>query len=1257
MVRNTTHELYGVRISGEVYSLLRDLRDNCPRNLGTVDIDVAISLITCRKRDFITSYDQLNEIVVLLSKVCGDSRRFVATKIMHYYASNFPSKVESIQSYITYMPTDNLDVKQQSGDEQVIDKIQPSSTSLITGIVKEEGEDSDELDSDTTGRESSAVPTTGSGRRGRLSKASVKGNKLNRTQANDINSLKLSTLLPSLVGKPIKRAQLEARKEYTRQIDESRACYGRPIKYDLEIHELAVQAMEYELLTTFSYLQQPIVAHNPSEKRHFFIPGNTFPFCSTSLPMVYPPLGTIMAAPADFLCRPRLPRRKITRDMVKKISPNEVSSYIYDAHLLDYTRHNDADDPSDLRVELRPAWAQTIDFSKAACDFPGEIMWQYPMYRLVTQKPVPEHHSLIDLTGCYVTADALFDSLTTELIELARNVIKYAQKRKRLAFRQRVARRKKPVGLPSIFNESLLSKESFSPINDPVGADDILGSHSDLPLSPMVLDDLSETITDDETDDSESNSQMLKISILNLLERLQKIVFFPPFRVCVDQRHLGNVSRYVRFVESPFDATCYIKAVGVSGSTRLQLHAARDLPANAELTLHAGSFCWIKHDSELMHHLYTLENYILFTDQLTIGKPWRSFLHRPSSNTTETTSTIMDSAMLVTLAEMRLRESASTLLSVKLIDLDFIKWLSDQLYDVLYVEESIITDLCQLHINLMDVIDPENATINTTNNRCNVLVNPKNFFTHSSHAHSCSLNIVTADTNFSMNGYYLYHFFLTHKLLSDTNSLNNLKSLLLLTNERQLSLLTTLIGAQLTAIYTDLDGGTSSVSKGFQITSFVLTQPYNTQLVDSDLPLTIRALKHEARHVSIDSCLSNRSTTWHSSICVFIVKQDGVIDDVEFIFIEKLQNYLITFQKKNPTYSCYEISLDRYIMNIIKSYIETTTMRPSIVMKTFPTYYSAWTPFVPISEVQSLTFDPLLTRIFLTIAKCYKNYKILPDIAAVMNLPLTTPYNTSSIAVTAASTVDKVLLQGITQNSFIPAALDEQIDALLLRLIHHNTYFNLISYGMGISKNKYIDMVKQLISSPLHFSLADAWSHPLEIFDISALPNALKFLATYILQSRTENVQFLQSVLLELKNCNREYNYKSHILVQEASVFSDTVLYMLATDILTLLHSMPPLSGKNKQNKAKRSIIQKEALWPGSKEYAPPGYNGLYARSTPQTTNSYLTPIDYLKKYDDNVASSSFTPKKTPTRKYFSSPVIQRVFADARTTFQSKIKL
>lgn len=1253
MVRNTTHELYGVRISGEVYSLLRDLRDNCPRNLGSVDIDVAISLITCKRRDFITSYDQLNEIVVLLSKVCGDSRRFVATKIMNYYATNFPSKVESIQSYIAYMPTDNLDGKQQSTDDQATDKTQPPSTSLITGIIKEDDDESDDLDSEVTLKEPGTM-SAGTGKRSRLSKM-AKGNKANRVQANDISSLKLSTLLSTLVGKPIKRAQLEARKEYTRQIDESRACYGRPIKYDLEIQELAIQVMESELLTTFSYLQKPIVAHSSSERRHFFIPGNTFPFCSTSLPMVYPPLGTIMAAPADFLCRPRLPGRRITRETTKRIPPNEVSSYIYDSHLLDYTRHNDTDDPSDLRVELRPAWAQTIDFSKAAYDLPGEVMWQYPMYKLLTQKPVPEHHSLIDLTGCYVTADALFDSLTTELIELARNVVKCARKRRRLAYRQRSARRKRPISLPSIFNESL-SKDSFSPTNDTAGAADALGSHSDLPLSPVTVDDLSETNTDEETDDSDSDSQSLGIVILNLLERLQKIIFFPPFRVCVDQRHLGNVSRYVRFVESPFDATCYVKAVGVSGSTRLQLHAAKDLPANAELTLHAGSFSWIKCTSELMRYLYTLEEYILFTDQLALRRPWQSLLHCSSSNdNTESTPTIMDSAMLVTLAEMRLRESAASLLSLKQIDLDFMTWLSDQLYDVSYAEESSLGDFRQLHISLASVLDPANAAINTTNNRCTVLVNPKNFFTHSTHAHSCSLNIVTADTNFSMNGYYLYHFFLTHKLLTDRDSLDTLQSSLLLTNDQQRSLLTTLLGAQLTAIYTDLDGGTSPVAKSFQTIGFVLAPPDADNLAESALPLTIKVLKHEARCISVDSCLNSKSSTWHSSVCVFVVRADGTIDTVEYIFAEKLQNYLSLLQKKNPTYNCYEVPLDHYIMGIIKGYIETAAVGPSVVMKTFPTYYSAWTPFVPVSEVQSLTFDPLLTRIFFTIAKCYKNYKILPDLAATLNVPLSVPYSSSS-AVPATSTVDKVLLQGAPPHSFIPTALDEQIDALLLRLIHHNTYFNLISYGMGISKHKYVDMIKELVSSPLHFSLADTWSHPLELFDIAALPNTLQFLSNYVLRSRNEDVQFLQSTLLDLKGCNKEHNYKSHILVQEASIFSDTVLHMLATDILALLHSMPPLSGKNKQAKAKRSLIQKEALWPGSKEYAPPGYNGLYARATPQTTYSYLTPSDYLKKYGDDVVDVSFTPKAVLVDKHFSSPVMQRIFADARATFQNKVK-
>ena len=209
---------------------------------------------------------------------------------------------------------------------------------------------------------------------------------------------------------------------------------------------------------------------------------------------------------------------------------------------------------------------------------------------------------------------------------------------------------------------------------------------------------------------------------------------------------------------------------------------------------------------------------------------------------------------------------------------------------------------------------------------------------------------------------------------------------------------------------------------------------------------------------------------------------------------------------------------------------------------------------------------------------------------------------------------------------------------------------------MGISKHKYVDMIRQLISSPLHFSLADAWSHPLELFDIAALPNALISLATYVLRSQTSDIQFLQSTLLELKDCNREHNYKSYILVQEASIFSDTVLYMLATDILALLHSMPPLSGKNKQNKSKRNIIQKEALWPGSKEYAPSGYNGLYARVAPQMTHFYLAPDDYLKKHGDGTNNTSFTPKAIPVSKRFSSPVIQRIFADARATFQSKVK-
>lgn len=41
-------------------------------------------------------------------------------------------------------------------------------------------------------------------------------------------------------------------------------------------------------------------------------------------------------------------------------------------------------------------------------------MFRCAQYNLLTKKPVPQHHSLVDFTGCYVTPDAALASLIFE---------------------------------------------------------------------------------------------------------------------------------------------------------------------------------------------------------------------------------------------------------------------------------------------------------------------------------------------------------------------------------------------------------------------------------------------------------------------------------------------------------------------------------------------------------------------------------------------------------------------------------------------------------------------------------------------------------------------------------------------------------------------------------------------------------------------------------------------------------------------------
>lgn len=194
---------------------------------------------------------------------------------------------------------------------------------------------------------------------------------------------------------------------------------------------------------------------------------------------------------------------------------------------IDISYSNEAHDDPDLLVTAPAFYGFVVGTGSPR-------LFQCVQYSLRTKKPVPQHHSLCDLTGVYCDASALYKSLLLEFRAITRT----------------------------------------------------------------------------------SN----KISILRVLERLTKIKYFPPMCLFVDQRHFGSVARYATFVKD--HPSGYLKAVGIGGGVRLQLHCAQDIGKDTEISLLLDDYFCMKRNSELYNYMLSFIQGVRELQQLENDRPW-----------------------------------------------------------------------------------------------------------------------------------------------------------------------------------------------------------------------------------------------------------------------------------------------------------------------------------------------------------------------------------------------------------------------------------------------------------------------------------------------------------------------------------------------------------------------------------------------------------------------------------------------------------
>ncbi|CAL6089040.1 Conserved_hypothetical protein [Hexamita inflata] len=261
--------------------------------------------------------------------------------------------------------------------------------------------------------------------------------------------LVLNPLLRQLQKSKIS-ATVEGRAVYENQLQESPECFSKPLQAQVEKTAL------------FKQLQ---------------IPYDEVNLCQ------YHPSLFLLAAPPQY----SFPKLKSLPSMQS-----------YSSMQLEINYSNESHDDPDIIFDA-PVYYKWLT------NFPQQQLIRNPILSVKTKKPVPQHHSLLDITGVYTNYDSFLISILTQM--------------------------------------KLMCAQSKSK----------------------------------------------KISYLEILSILSKVKYFPPFKMFVDQIHYGNDARYIRFCNSYPSA--YLKAVGIGGSVRLQVHCSKDIAKDTELSLLMDYFC------------------------------------------------------------------------------------------------------------------------------------------------------------------------------------------------------------------------------------------------------------------------------------------------------------------------------------------------------------------------------------------------------------------------------------------------------------------------------------------------------------------------------------------------------------------------------------------------------------------------------------------------------------------------------------------
>lgn len=1369
MGRALHREIYGCRVSIQTYNLIQNLFTYIPRNAEALDVDVALSFIQAEASDFVSSYDTLSELVLVLSRVCKLSRRAIAEKILAIYLESFSeAKAQIIADFVSTLtpespafqasPTvslviDDMSVSQAvtdlessdlkstlqrksgsltslhadvSGRKRVRDRSLAGACQKSTGSLLGSCDDNARIEAVRLRRNESenlrvdrryragkrlseatdpsddfseplseeslgilSVPETLSSSKPLRSGSSRKTGSVSmlplsvhsfrqfsqsggRSKSGEAGS-SLAAMLYSLPARSIKRCLQMCRREYTRQFEDTRSATDHPLKVSLNVTLNALESLRYELKTTFKYLQGPIVPFTEEEAGSFYYPGNYAPYCKVCVPCYHPSVALLMASPTKFLPEssiadslmlwtasgaseqdpedrenPRgpgpLPAQAAQEPETKVPAKEEpvhgdrggsprtvqvpqslIKGNPYLDFMLDQSRPNDHDDTPDLTLTLRDAWEATATLQQRPVADPGCTMWEYPSYAMYTQRPVPQHHCILDLVGVYTPPDVLFDSVRTDLRMLAENL----------------------TAMPSSSRTS--------------------GGRSQASLT-----------------------------LLHILRRVSHIVYFPPLRICVDQRHFGNESRFVRFVDRVSDATCYLKVVGIAGYNRLQLHAAKDLGSSVELTLHAGAFSWLSQDSDLMRCLFELSSLLDFSDFLVREQVWMPTAREqltPEQLKSESAMTHMKEATVLTLMGRRFRAASYCLKVIRVPLLSaasedstrFDEWLANQLKDLdiaeylntvrnrsdnppciaPFRESKVLPQPCE-HSKESSGIEPEGCagaqlpkaplggcskcfSFDNCANRTSLPLHPLNILTWDNLSVGCVVDHPSETMPYCQTDVNLYKFLAFYGALDSAERFASFCEKLQLSEHMRCNLIYTIAHVQILMLDLQMNSsyGSSSGTLVYPLRShggvphspadapavpLVKTEgcaqgspPQDATAVTQDravsasTPPTTAKNSQAAAQVSTQSGTdttqapskakrkatrntskgntsaatkdSSPSKTENASTSneVKPAPSQHSEDDKKSIFANF--DRLLPDASNAPSPDGLMGASAGMMTSLVRVFLEKRGLMSQVVMKTFPAFFSAWTPYAPFLDHSIFQFDAISTKMFLTLNRSFRDLRLCPD-------------------------------------GTITPQLNAKIDAVLYRLAQQNVYFNLIGYGMDISVDKYLLLTRRLLEEPLYSSMEFVSAFPLGRFSVDKFsfgesPSSEDSLFRYLGLIDKLSTDRLEGCMLDAKlcnsalegalafhACNTENRYLTNILQEDIDLFADEIVRCLTSDCYDMLLTQPLLS-VNSKLEVRRQRPKKEGptSWPASDGYAAPGYDAR--RGLPSDHDSLYRPEDY----------------------------------------------